>query len=339
MFGVRQKRTFEEAAGKYVTVNKHKQSINQDIQELSRLHAYFAGQPLEAIHMGSLQRYIDDRKKENVKNRTINYGLQVIRHLLNQAAGEWLDENGTPWLDRPPKIKLLPEHDKRAPRPISWEEQERLFAELPHLLRKMALFAVNTGCRDQEICQLQWDWEIKIPELGSSVFKLPGYYENDAGQLVKFTKNGDSRLVILNRIAGEVIEQQRDQHDRFVFAHQYRGHWRTFYAMNTNGWKAARVRTGLQGVRVHDLRHSFGRRLRAAGVSYEDRQDLLGHKSNRMTTHYSAAEIKNLVDAANRLCQTQTSSPTLMLIQGGDSRSRKSPAGEFCGNLKIAGKS
>ncbi len=30
--------------------------------------------------------------------------------------------------------------------------------------------------------------------------------------------------------------------------------------------------------------HTFGRRLRAAGVSYEDRQDLLGHKSGRITT-------------------------------------------------------
>ena len=37
-------------------------------------------------------------------------------------------------------------------------------------------------------------------------------------------------------------------------------------------------------------RHTFGRRFRAAGVSFEDRQDLLGHKSGRITTHYSAAE-------------------------------------------------
>ena len=40
-------------------------------------------------------------------------------------------------------------------------------------------------------------------------------------------------------------------------------------------------------VRIHDLKHTFGRRLRAAQVSLEDRQDLLGHKSQRITTHYS----------------------------------------------------
>lgn len=317
VFGVRQKRSFEEAAKQYVVFNKTKQTIKRDIQELRRLHQYFAGQPLESIHMGSLQRFIEDRRNEGVKSRTINYALQVIRQLLNQASCVWLDESGMPWLERPPKIQLLPENDKRAPRPLSWDEQESLFAELPALLKQMALFAVNTGCRDQEICQLEWSWEIKVPELCSSVFSLPGYFQNKDGEIVKVTKNGEPRLVILNDIARDIIEQRRQIHDRFVFAHYYRGDWRTMYAMNTNGWKAARLKVGLKNVRVHDLRHTYGRRLRAAGVSYEDRQDLLGHKSNRMTTHYSAAEIKCLVDAANKLCHRQFSSPTLKLINGG----------------------
>jgi hypothetical protein len=36
-------------------------------------------------------------------------------------------------------------------------------------------------------------------------------------------------------------------------------------------------------------------------VSYEDRQDLLGHKSERITTHYSAPDITRLL-AAVRVC-------------------------------------
>jgi integrase len=60
-------------------------------------------------------------------------------------------------------------------------------------------------------------------------------------------------------------------------------------------------------VRVHDLRHTFGRRLRAVGVGLEDRQDLLGHKSGRMTTHYSAAEIGNLLAAVNRIANSRES--------------------------------
>jgi integrase len=34
---------------------------------------------------------------------------------------------------------------------------------LPSHLAEMALFAVNTGCRDGEICQLRWEWEVKVP--------------------------------------------------------------------------------------------------------------------------------------------------------------------------------
>ena len=41
------------------------------------------------------------------------------------------------------------------------------------------------------------------------------------------------------------------------------------------------VNTGLRvkNVRLHDLRHTFARHLQAAGVSFEDRQELLGHRS------------------------------------------------------------
>ena len=37
-------------------------------------------------------------------------------------------------------------------------------------------------------------------------------------------------------------------------------------------------------------------------MSYEDRQDLLGHKSDRITTHYSAPDIARLIEAAEKVC-------------------------------------
>lgn len=86
--------------------------------------------------------------------------------------------------------------------------------------------------------------------------------------------------------------------------------------MNNNAWQQARLRAGLPHVRVHDLKHTFGRRLRAAGVSFEDRQDLLGHRSGRITTHYSAAELQNLIAAANRVCEAGVRKmPTLVVLK------------------------
>jgi integrase len=73
---------------------------------------------------------------------------------------------------------------------------------------------------------------------------------------------------------------------------------------------------GFRNVRVNDLKHTFGRRLRAAGVSFEDRQDLLGHKSGRITTHYSQAELESLIVAAEKVCSLPSrKTPALVLLR------------------------
>ncbi len=305
VYGVRPKRTFRDAAMKYVLENQHKRSICSDISRLKTLDPYIGDMNLECIHMGTLQIFITARRAEGVKMRTINYGLQVVRRILNLAAGEWMDEFGLTWLAAAPKIKLQADHDKRKPYPLNWEEQERFFTALPLHLREIAIFLVNTGCRDGEVCNLQWDWEeqVSIPKVGS-VFLIPAEY----------VKNGEDRLVVLNTAARAVIERQRGNHPQYVFTYQSRPVKRVL----NSGWRRARENTGI-AVRVHDLKHTFGRRLRAAGVSFEDRQDLLGHKSSRITTHYSSAEIINLWQAADKVCDGNLL-PTLTLL-------RRKPAG------------
>ena len=57
----------------------------------------------------------------------------------------------------------------------------------------------------------------------------------------------------------------------------------------------------LTDCKVHDLRHTFGFRLRAAGVSYDDRKDLLGHNSNRITDHYYLADVESLIHALKQM--------------------------------------
>src|SRR5262245_59868309 len=68
-------------------------------------------------------------------------------------------------------------------------------------------------------------------------------------------------------------------------------------------------------VRVHDLKHTYGRRLRAAGVPEETRKALLGHKSGEITTHYSAPEIAELIDAGHQVCAVNRQTPTLTLLK------------------------
>ena len=105
--------------------------------------------------------------------------------------------------------------------------------------------------------------------------------------------------MVLNRIARNVVEGERGKHLGVVFTY----HGERLARVRNHAWKKARDRAGLPEVRVHDLRHTFGHRLRAAGVSFEDRQDLLGHKSARITTHYSSPDLIRLLSAANLLCK------------------------------------
>ncbi|MDR3491010.1 MAG: site-specific integrase [Gammaproteobacteria bacterium] len=300
VYGIRPKRIFRDAAIKYLLENQHKKSIHLDAAGLKIMEPYIGDLFLESVHMGTLQPYIVTRRKEGVKNRTINCGLQIVRRVLNLAASEWMDEFGLTWLASAPKIKLLDQLDSRKPYPLNWDEQERVFSALPEYVREMALFAVNTGCRDQEVCNLRWQWEVgvSISEI-SSIFIIPG----------ELTKNGEDRLVVLNHVARSVVERQRGKNPEFVFT--YKGN--SVSRIHNRAWKKAKKEAGIN-VRVHDLKHTFGRRLRSAGVSFEDRQDLLGHKSARITTHYSAAEILNLWEATNKVCE-ESRKPTLVLLR------------------------
>lgn len=111
------------------------------------------------------------------------------------------------------------------------------------------------------------------------------------------TKNGEDRIIPLNSKAKAIIDAQRGKHDEYVFT--FKGN--PVLRINGHAWRKARERAGLTQCRVHDLHHTFGRRLRAAEVSFENRQDLLGRKSNRITDHYCRAEIAGLHEAVEKL--------------------------------------
>jgi integrase len=304
VYGVRTQRTFDEAAAKYLEENQHKRSIGEDADHIALLKPYIGQCALDKLNRLHLQPFITARRQQGVKNRTINYSLQVARQILNRAAKEWIDESNLTWLAGAPKITMLPQDDERQPYPLSWDEQDRLFELLPLYLRRMALFKVNTGLRDLEVCRLQWEWEYPVPELNTSVFVIPSQH----------SKNKQHRLVVLNDIAKQVVDEVRGQHPVYVFT-RLDGQTR-LYRMTNSHWKQARKCLNLP-VRIHDLKHTFGRRLRAAEVSLEARQDLLGHKSSQITTHYSVAEIRDLIAAANRVCDRKVSTPTVGFIRIG----------------------
>ena len=334
VYGLRQVRTWREAATRFLVEFQHQPSIALSALHIEQLDPYLGDLPITHVDDEALAQFIKDRQtpgltktgkiKPGVSNRTINIALQRVVRILNLCARKWRDEERRPWLESVPMITMLDEKtSSRKPYPLSWEEQSVLFAELPAHLQRMAMFKVNTGCREQEVCKLRWDWEICVPELDTSVFLIPASF--GGRRETSGVKNGEDRLVVLNAVSKSVIDKQRGLSKEWVFPYDDTA----MHRMNDSAWKKARLRAakmwqekylrpallGFASIRVHDLKHTFGRRLRAAGVTLEDRKALLGHKNGSITSHYSTAELGQLIEAANKASSTDSRGPALTILR------------------------
>lgn len=67
---------------------------------------------------------------------------------------------------------------------------------------------------------------------------------------------------------------------------------------------------------LHDLWHTYGQRLREAGVPEEDRVLLVGHAVAGMPQHYATATVERLVELANRVKQTDDRTTLLRVVNG-----------------------
>ena len=108
VYGVRPTRTFEQAAAKFVLENQHKRSIGgrrEPSEGPDAVHRRGTSRSRSHGHAAALDRA---QARAGATVGTINNGLQVVRRIVNLAAGEWVDEQGLTWLQSPPKIKLLP---------------------------------------------------------------------------------------------------------------------------------------------------------------------------------------------------------------------------------------
>lgn len=348
VFGARPRRKFREAATRYLNEYAHQKGIERNARALADLDPFIGDEYIDLICTETFAPYIEARP--HLAWSTIARHLAVPRLILHLCARAWRDKKTRlTWLETAPLIDLENpppakiKVNKRPPYPLTWDEQRLFFSELAPHLERMAMYGANSGCRDQEICQLQWAWEHRVEGIGS-VFVIPP----------ELVKNNEPRVVVLNDVAQSIVDAERGKHPTHVFSYTPPLPSRdTFYLRRrarlqgvpvdelrqasearpidrllSNGWRGARRRAakryerelgrpcpeGFRRLRVHDLKHTFGRRLRAAGVSLEDRQDLLGHKNGKITTHYSGAEIANLKALANLANEKRASSVLLRVV-------------------------
>ena len=66
-------------------------------------------------------------------------------------------------------------------------------------------------------------------------------------------------------------------------------------------WRRIRARTGLDGVRIHDLRHSFASQAAMQGIPLPVVARLLGHAQVQMTLRYAPVSDRDVEAAAERI--------------------------------------
>ena len=325
---------FVDAATRYIE-EETKKSLDRDIQDLKLVMPFIGDLELRKIHLGTLQPFIDKRKQQGVKSATVNRSMSVVRSVLTRAASVWRDDHSHPWLLSVPEIPKQSWGDQRAAYPISRTQQMLLLRHLNNELQQLAIWLLNTGLRSQELLNLRWSWRRYVQDLGVYVFDIPGEY----------TKNKQDRVLVLNSLLqaqlGTVVRHDSD----FVFPGK---DGRKRDRILTTGWKTARTKAadeletrdgriadwGFRHLRVHDLRHTFATRLRRSGVSNEVRKDLLAHANGDITTHYSAGELGELLEAVERLVEIDKQPPktpgdrtkVLQFPYNGNDASRRSGA-------------
>jgi integrase len=71
-------------------------------------------------------------------------------------------------------------------------------------------------------------------------------------------------------------------------------------------WNQAWIKAGLPSGKmvkqgIHNCRHTFAHRLRAAQVPQEDRNALLGHAKTNLAEHYSTPDVARLLEHAEKV--------------------------------------
>ena len=217
------------------------------------------------------------RDKPYQANRT----LGVLSKMFNLAeVWGWRPDGSNPCRH----VKRYKEHKRE--RFLSPEETERLGQvlrdveeEMPSAVAAFRLLLL-TGSRMSEIRDLRWE-----------------YVKDDCIELPDAKTGG--RVVPLGPEARAVLSAiPRDEDNPWVIAGRLPGSHLTDLQ---RPWRRIRKQAGLEGVRIHDLRHSFASRALALGESLTMIGKLLGHTQVQTTARYAHLARDSIQTAAARI--------------------------------------
>ena len=259
--GDKPKRTWDEAAYKWLMETKHKASHKQDMKQVAWIQQFFRGRLLSELTREVIAEVGEVKRKETSPS-TANRYLATIRAILRRAALDW------EWIEKAPFIRLYKEPKRR----IRWIEPEQvkmLLDELPEHLVDLVKFSLCTGLRKRNVTDLEWS-QVDL--------------QRNVAWIHADQANGRKSIhVSLNATAMEILQKQIGKHPVRIFT--YRG--KPINQVNTKAWRRALKRAGIENFRWHDLRHTWASWLTQKGVPLNVIQEMGAWESTEMVKRYA----------------------------------------------------
>ena len=242
----------------------------------AHLIPYFEKMDLREVSSFHVEAYRARRLKQGVGKSTTNREMALLKKIFNLAI-DWGYCETNPLH----KIRLFSEKDNLRERVLSPEEELRLMERLPDQIRPIAETALSTGMRKNEILCLKWE----NVDLESRFIRVVG------------TKSGKNRTIPINeRLLKLLLTLKKKAKALYVFPNPKTG--KPYQGIKKSFQKACRE-AGIENLRFHDLRHTFGTRLINGGADIVTVKTLLGHHSVVITqryTHTNSEQTRQAVD-------------------------------------------
>ena len=238
---------------------------------LNTLNEFFGSVSLSDITTERIEVFKVARAKAGAGPAIVNRNLALLRHLMKLALRRRLVSR-TPF----DEISLLNERSsRRMAKPISYEEQARLEAVAPPLLRTLVVVLTDTGLRvRKEALALRWeDIDFAVGVLYVRQSKTPA-----GRRAVPLTEHCSMTLRKWMRLTGPEFSP-------FVFANP--NNPSTHLMGVRKSWKHAVRAAKLDWRPIYDLRATFASRLSAEGASDNLVAGMLGHSSPSIVSTYA----------------------------------------------------
>lgn len=285
--------TFNELAEPYLTWAERQRCFPRKKGIVKLLRQEFGNLPLRSFTTMLVEEYQSRVLGEGKKPATANRHLATLKHMFTKAI-EWemvQDEV----LKKVRRVKLLAENNRRLRYLAKDECQDLINACDPHL-KPIAITALNTGMRKEEILSLEWEKHIDLKH---------GFI------LLDTTKNGERREIPINKTLRSILQGLVRRIDSpYVFVNEEGKRYLNVY----RSFNSACRRAGIKDFRFHDLRHNFASHLVMSGVDITTVKELLGHKTLTMTLRYAHLAPSHKIKAVDMLDDALSNEPTIQKL-------------------------